>query len=128
MCFEKFFDSHMWNYIGKLKMITWNRFDTKCEMNELLLPTGLASQVLCAMQVGDISLIKNCYCFAPTKLSKYFFVKPIPRIRGTFVLIDIMHILYFIFYSQYTMKQTMNHCTLRSFWMFCKNMQKMKIF
>ena len=22
--FEKFFDSHLWNYIGKLKMITWN--------------------------------------------------------------------------------------------------------
>ena len=26
--FEKFFHSHMQNYIGKLKMIIWNRFDT----------------------------------------------------------------------------------------------------
>ena len=22
--FEKFFDSHLWNYTGELKMITWN--------------------------------------------------------------------------------------------------------
>ena len=29
--FEKFFDSHMKNYIGKLKMIKWNRFDTDCK-------------------------------------------------------------------------------------------------
>ena len=29
--FEKFFDSHMQNYIGKLKMITWNGFDTDCK-------------------------------------------------------------------------------------------------
>ena len=26
--FKKFFDSHIWNYIGKLKMIKWNRFHT----------------------------------------------------------------------------------------------------
>ena len=26
--FEKFFDSHMYNYTGKLKMIKWNRFET----------------------------------------------------------------------------------------------------
>ena len=29
--FEKFFDSHVRNYIGKLKMIKWNRFDTDCK-------------------------------------------------------------------------------------------------
>ena len=28
--FEKFFDSQMYKYIGKLKMIKWNRFDTDC--------------------------------------------------------------------------------------------------
>ena len=28
--FEKFFDSHMQNYTGKLTMIKWNRFDTGC--------------------------------------------------------------------------------------------------
>ena len=44
---EKFFDSHMENYIGKLKMIKWNRFDTDCKMNQPLSPAGLASQVLC---------------------------------------------------------------------------------
>ena len=27
---EKFFDNHMLNYIGKLKMIKWNRFNTEC--------------------------------------------------------------------------------------------------
>ena len=26
--FEKFFDSHMKNYMGKLKIIKWHRFDT----------------------------------------------------------------------------------------------------
>ena len=26
--FKKFFDSHMQNYVAKLKMIKWNRFDT----------------------------------------------------------------------------------------------------
>ena len=31
MGFEQFFDSHMYNYIGKLKMIKWNRFDTDCK-------------------------------------------------------------------------------------------------
>ena len=35
MGFEKFFDSHMQDYIGKLKMIKWNRFDTDCK-NECL--------------------------------------------------------------------------------------------
>ena len=29
--FEKFFDSHVQNNIGKLKMIKWNRFDTDCK-------------------------------------------------------------------------------------------------
>ena len=29
--YKKFFDSHMYNYIGKLKMIKWNRFDTDCK-------------------------------------------------------------------------------------------------
>ena len=30
--FEKFFDSHMQNYIAKLKIVKWNRFDTDCEI------------------------------------------------------------------------------------------------
>ena len=29
--FEDFCDSHMQNYIGKLKMIKWNRFGTDCK-------------------------------------------------------------------------------------------------
>ena len=29
--FEKFFDSHMQEYIGKLKMTKLNRFDTDCK-------------------------------------------------------------------------------------------------
>ena len=28
---QKFFDSHMKNYIGKLKMVKWNRFDNDCK-------------------------------------------------------------------------------------------------
>ena len=31
MGFEKFFDSHMWNYTGKLKVTKWNRFNTDCK-------------------------------------------------------------------------------------------------
>ena len=31
MGFEKFFDSHMQNYVGRLKVIKWNRFDTDCK-------------------------------------------------------------------------------------------------
>ena len=46
-CFEKFFDSHVYNYTDKLKMIKWNRFDTKNErVNELFSPAESASQVL----------------------------------------------------------------------------------
>ena len=44
--FEKFFDSHMQEYIGKLKMTKSNRFDTDCKMNELFSPAALASQLL----------------------------------------------------------------------------------
>ena len=40
--YEKFFDSHLKNYIGKLKMITWNRFDTDCK-NEWAIFTRLIS-------------------------------------------------------------------------------------
>ena len=29
--FEKFFDSRTQNYIGKLKMMKWNRFDADCK-------------------------------------------------------------------------------------------------
>ena len=37
--FKKFFDSHIWNYIGKLKMIEWNRFGTETvKMNEIFSP------------------------------------------------------------------------------------------
>ena len=42
MGFKKFFDSHLWNYIGKLKMITWNWFDTYCK-NEWAIFTRLIS-------------------------------------------------------------------------------------
>ena len=28
---EEFFDNHMESYIGKLKMVKWNRFDTDCK-------------------------------------------------------------------------------------------------
>ena len=40
--FKKFFDSHLSNYIGKLKMITWNWFDTDCK-NEWGIFTRLIS-------------------------------------------------------------------------------------
>ena len=40
--FEKFFDSHLQNYIGKLQMITWNWSDTDCK-NEWAIFTRLIS-------------------------------------------------------------------------------------
>ena len=45
--FEKFFDSHMLNYIRKLKMIQCNRVDPDCK-NEFkpFSPIALALQVL----------------------------------------------------------------------------------
>ena len=54
--FEKFFDSHMQNYIGSPKMIKGNRLDTDCKMNRLVfLPYGflIASQApkTCAILV-----------------------------------------------------------------------------
>ena len=60
-----FFDSHMQNYIAKLKIIKWNRFDT---MNELFSPAGLDSQVLYGMQDGGISLIKRFFGYACTNI------------------------------------------------------------
>ena len=43
--FEKFFGSHIKNYIGKLKMKGTDLTQT-VEMNELFSPAGLASQVV----------------------------------------------------------------------------------
>ena len=44
--FKKFFDSHLQNHIGKLKMVQWSRLIQTVKMNELLSPAALASQVL----------------------------------------------------------------------------------
>ena len=55
MGFEKFFDSHMWNYIGKLKTISGRDLTQTVKMNELLSAAALASQVLCGIdhRVGE---------------------------------------------------------------------------
>ena len=44
--FEKFFESHMHNYIGKLKMISGTDLTQTVKMNELFSPAGLALQGL----------------------------------------------------------------------------------
>ena len=57
--FEKFFDSHMQNYIGKLKMIKWNDLTQTVKINELFSPATLASQVLYKRTI----LISQCSGF-----------------------------------------------------------------
>ena len=43
--FEKFFDSDMYNYTGKLKIITGTDLTHAVKMNELFSPAASASQV-----------------------------------------------------------------------------------
>ena len=45
VAFEKFFHSYMYNYIGKLRIIKWNRFDTDCKNEFAMFTAGLASQI-----------------------------------------------------------------------------------
>ena len=42
-----FFGSHTWNYIGKLKIIKWNRFDTGCKNEWVILTHCISSTDPC---------------------------------------------------------------------------------
>ena len=70
--FQKFFDSRMQNYIGKLKMMKWNRFDADCKHNESFSPAWWASQTFFSLSVSFLAPNVHMYIlFCWRNLMKY---------------------------------------------------------
>ena len=72
MDFEKFFDSHMKNYIGKLKMMKWNRFEIGCK-NESISFTSPLWQ-LCLHTVKVIKSNKEYKTDVEKSLLEYVYI------------------------------------------------------